>query len=106
MDNVEFREYGVIVVHRENGILVVVLVVSEPEQPITFNGSAQGVTGLAAGKKRRRILGIPCQTRISRKIVVPVIREPRSVNHVFASPGNDIDDSSSGCAGGEIKVKR
>ena len=64
-----------IVVNRKNGILIVVLVVSEPEQTITFNRSAQRETGLAASKERRRISGIACQAGISRKIVVPVIKK-------------------------------
>src|SRR6185436_3332697 len=99
------RKDGMVVINRENGVLVVVLVVPEEKQTISFNRSTQRKTGLPPREKGRRGSRIARKAWISRQVVVAIEEQPCPVESVFTTSRNDIDNSTTGCTGRQIEIE-
>src|SRR4030095_2644758 len=89
----------------EDGILIVVLVVGEPEQPVALERPTEAEARLPAGEGRIRIRRAVPQTRVSCQIVIPIIEKRRSMQVVRATPGHDVDGARTRQTRGEIKVE-
>ena len=94
VDAVELREDGVIVCQGVHGILVVVLVVGEPEGAIVPQRPARADAALPARERRRH--GIASQARIGGEMMVAVEGECGAGEIVGAASRHDIDGARSG----------
>ena len=61
--------------NHENAILVVVFKVAEPKKSVLYEWAANAVPGLAARKKWIGVLRIPTESRICRKMMIPIVEK-------------------------------
>src|SRR5262245_3144099 len=105
-DAVELTEDRMIVADGKHRVLVIALVVREPEQPIADQGSASAGPALAPCEERCvGRPGIAAQAGIGSEVMIPVIQERRTVEGVGALPRHDVDGTRPGQAGPRLEVE-